>query len=1292
MSTFSFNLPQRYSPTSLSPPSSPKAAELQIRLERTQKLLEESQRQQKQLQQELNTIRREYRELQVQQQSDTQILNLSQPDTFPQQLLLGEIQSFSQYAQTTLKKFESSPALNENQRIKLSKTAKQLSQLSLDDGNIKMKLSSYFDEMHSFCDIFIEALLEKNIPKTGIDDDRDGSVSKALHDSEMEKLKIQNKLYRVQRRFDEENDQSQNLAEQLKNEHLQIAQFTTKMFQSSPVFDDSKFVEKELDIIYSQIAQRDAKVQESMNAVQNFSSMLVNYLEENGVYESINDNDPSAFKRHLDNIYDKNAQNENTLQDILNQLLLSPNDPPQRIISEIKKYMKCQNDLQRLKGEYETLQNEKIALKNKVDTLQYQISDLTEQNNETTDHFNSLSLKVQQLRSKMAQLEATNSKLENEKSQLHVKTSSLDTQNQLLERQKSVVENTLAHSTQELTKAAEDSQRMKLEIANLTNQNRELSQKVDATNTQNTELQLKSAQLTNNFKSLSNEFQSLSQSHDDAMNEVKEKRQTVEALTISLDRANNQINNLKEQLNDAQIENKRLQIYETKSQTLSQEKIAYQKEIDSKDQELAALRSYKDELHRKKAEYQKLQQSVDNIIAAFQEEKEKNKKLSQKVKENEFLREKTLQFEQQISNLSTEVATSQRLKKLVEQYEATIKTLSSQSDNLQGQIEVITSDNADAQAKIITLSAQHTNLQRKYKDLKMLEKQEKIQLAQSRSDFSKSANENLRLSKQVTLLQNENDTLKESVKTLTSQNEVLKDISNKYNKNLQISENLKDQNRTLSEGLKTFEIQNQSLQKQLESQTSIISQLKSQFKEAENDKKDLSVELQTHKTALQSARQIEKENNSLKYDTQSKDIKIAELQSNQVQLQSQLDSKNHLLNSLNRQISDMKSTNKLLNEQLTEIRDQMNQLQIQNNSLKSQVSTKSLIIKNYESKLSQHMQLSINDSEKFKTLQIENLRLKENAKNNDSVFRQVEEFRNANQLLSATVANLESRNNKLQQINDTLTAQLESKTQQFDIVERNLREMKTLNSNLSNSLDKSTLKISELEMQSNVASSELISKNSIEKENSILRQKNHEMETKNIKLKSDLSQMKAQLSRLIKDNETLLTKIDKTTLKFEQIQTENRQLKNSLALKSIPDRNDLIKQKDETINQLRSLVASQESSISELERQASQVSDMKKKYENGTLLALMNQIESNLSDFPIDRDYTIDLDNSLPSKLRNISSMIFKVKNLYDEQERSIERLTSVQKAQHDTILRMTNRSPTRSSLSPRSSPRSPLS
>ena len=28
--------------------------------------------------------------------------------------------------------------------------------------------------------------------------------------------------------------------------------------------------------------------------------------------------------------------------------------------------------------------------------------------------------------------------------------------------------------------------------------------------------------------------------------------------------------------------------------------------------------------------------------------------------------------------------------------------------------------------------------------------------------------------------------------------------------------------------------------------------------------------------------------------------------------------------------------------------------------------------------------------------------------------------------------------------------------------------------------------------------------------------------------------MKAQLSRLIKDNETLLTKIDKTTLKFEQ--------------------------------------------------------------------------------------------------------------------------------------------------------------
>ncbi|OHS93159.1 hypothetical protein TRFO_11966 [Tritrichomonas foetus] len=1298
MNSFSFNTPRNYSPSNLSNSGSPKAADLQIRLERTQKLLEDSQKQQKQLQQELQTIRREYKDLQLQQSLnlgspsktyEIQNLNdkLSEKDSMIAQLkeayqavpiesLYSEFLSFAQYAQTAQRKFAESRALSETKKEKLMQSTRQFQQIGTKESNMKIKVSSFFDELHTFCDIFIDSLIEKDIPSGSISDDADGSISKALHDSEMQKLKLQNQLYRVQRRFDEENEQSQTLAEQLKNEHLKIAQFTTKMFQNSPIFDDNKFIEKELDIIFNQIALRDTKVQECLNNVQNYTSMISEFLESNGIYESVNDDEVMKFKRLLNSVKDNISQNETMLQNIRNQLYLTDEDPPQKIISELNRYIKCESDLQRLKNDYENLQNENDELSGKVEMLQFQVSELTNQNSETTDHFNSLSLKVKQLRNRISELESTNTHLLNEKTKLDMKTSSLDTQNQLLERQKNVVESSLAHSTQELTKANEDTQKMKLTIDDLTMRNKELAQKVDFTNSQNDELSNRSAKLSDSYKTLSNEYQTLSQSHDEIMNEVKEKRQTVASLTKSLNVATNQISDLKNKLNQLQIENNRLQVYESQSNHLSQENQTFQEEIDKKDLELTQLRLIKDEFSRKKEEYQKLQQSVDGIITAYQEEKEKNKILTRKAKEAEFLREKTIQFEQQISKLSTELATCQRLKKLVEQYEATINSLSTQSDNLQGQIEIISSNHADAQGRILSLSSEQTTLQRKYKDLKLLEKQEKAQLAKSRAEFSKTTNENLKLTNQLNLLQTENDTLKTSVKSLTTQNEYLTEISQKYDKLVQSTEMLTEKSNTLSEGLKTYEVQNKSLKKQIESQNMMISQLKGQIKDYENDKRGLSIELENRKTVFHTAKQIEKENASLKIDTQSKDSKIVELQTYQMQLSSQLETKNVIINNLTQQVTDLKATTTELNDQLVSIKDKLNQLKIQNNSLKSQVNTKSLIIQNYESKIDHNIHLSMNDTEKYKSLQIENLRLKETAKNNDSVYRQVEEFRNANQILTATVAKLEAKVEKLNQINASLTTQIDLKERLVENAERSLKEMKVVNANLSSSLDKNSLRISELEMQTTVASSELLSKSTIEKENFALKQKNREIESKNLKLKADVSQMKNQLSKLIHDNENLLKKIDNTTLKFEQIQTENRQLKSDLKLKMLPEKSDLIRQKDATINQLRSLVASQETSINELEKEANQVSEMKRKYDNGMLLKLMNQIESYLSEFPIDRDFS-DSDQSLPSKLRNISSMIYKVKNLYEDQERSIERLTSMQKAQHDTILRMTgSRSP----------------
>ena len=830
-SNFSSPYNRNASPGSPNSPISPKAlSDLQSKLEKAQMQLQESERQQKSLQQELQTIKRDYRDPKQQQlmatslspisngsnvynsetvqnlqdklkEKDMIIANLKeQSNLLPFESIASEIISFVQYAQTTQKKFtferdfnsynynysplssqkienNSAPLLNDERKEKLNQTIKKLQQISYNlssatqstissspkISNIKMDFSSFFDELHNFSDVFIESLLDKGISSSNyssndIIDDFNSSgnsdLNKKLHDSEMQKLKFQNQLFRVQRRFEEENERSQSLTDQIKNEHLKISQFTSKLFQgNSPIFDDDKFIDKELDLIFSQITTRDSKLQDCMNQLTTYNSIITGFFESNGIFDSsfkynsnsIDVNEGVNFtqiKTNFDTITEKNKSIQNTLQNAMNQLLLTSNDPPQKVLSEISKLMKCENDLIQLKSDYEVSRNENEELNGKIESLQFQVSELNDQNREALDQSTTLSQKLKQLRTRVAELEATNGRLTSDKSKLDIRTKELETQNQVLIRQKDVVETSLDHSTQELNKMRDESTKMKRTINDLSNRNKELNERVELTSSQNSELYNKSSKLTDSYKNLSNDYQSLTQSHGDALNDIKEKRQTIDNLAQSLQSANMQISDLKTKVSDFQTENRRLQIYETQSASLLKENQEYLKQINEKDLELKSLRLAKEELKRKQDECSKMQESIESMIAAYQKEKEKNKTLKKKAKEADFLREKTLQFEQKISNLSTELATCQRLKKLVDQYESTIESLSTQSDNLQNQIEIISNNHADAQTRIVNLSTEQTSLQRKYKDLKLLEKQEKAQLTQSRNDFSKATNEN----------------------------------------------------------------------------------------------------------------------------------------------------------------------------------------------------------------------------------------------------------------------------------------------------------------------------------------------------------------------------------------------------------------------------------------------------------------------------------------------------------------------------------------------------------------------
>lgn len=1333
-------------------PISPKSMiDLQNRLQKTQKQLQDSEKQQKYLQQELQTIKRDYKDLQQQQLKSSPISQTSPTSTFrnsyqpdsslnlienlqakladkdllianlkeqqnslPVESVISEIISFVQYAQTTQKKVNIDKELNysssnfnstnksildSERKEKLDQTLQIMQQISQTfskgsgsnspkSNSIKQTVSMFFDELHNFCDIFVESLLDRDPPIRQLQDFDEtkfsGDANKQLHDTEMQKLKIQNQLFRMQRRFDEENDRSQSLSDQLKNEHLKISQFTTKLFQSSNDFDDDNFIDKEIELIFQNVTARDNKIRECQALNDNYSSILTEFLDSNGLYDRTFDmDDISELKRKLNELTESHHDYETAIQDIKNQLLLTSSDSNQKILAEIAKYMKYEDELIQVKSEYENSQKENNQLNTKIQSFQYQISEANDQNNTITQ-------KLKQLKLKSTEMENINDRLSTDKVELQSKVSELDAQRKLLERQKSVMEESLDTSNKQVSKLTTESAQMKQTIETLIEKNRYLSEKCDQTSTQNSELYTKSAKLTSSFKSLSNDFQSLSKTHEDAIRDIKEKGSTIDQLNISLQQANEHIEHMRKKLDIARTEIKRLQVVEMKHTDLLNEHDEMKLELSQTERELDGLKKSKDELKQKTEECRKLQETVDNVISMHNAEKDKNKILRKKCQDTEFLREKTIQFEEKIRKLSSEAASCQQLKKLVEQYEETISTLSNQSDSLHNQIELISNDHQNAQDKIVNLTHEQTSLSRKYKDLKIIEKQEKWNLAQCKNELSKANGEILKMTGQISALKEENNNLRANIDMLTK-------TSNRYDSLVKSTELLQQENETLNEGLKTYEVQNRSLRKQLDSQSQIISQLKTQFRRSEDDRNSISYELQTKNSMLMSQKQVEKENQSLKTDKEQKSSQIIQLQQDNLRLTNQLDSKNLLIQNLNAQIRDLKETNDNLNNQLNDTRDNLSQLKLTNNSLKSQISTKSLIIQNYETKISQNTELTMSDSERYKSIQIENMRLKENQKQSDMLYIQLEETRNKNSELIASIAKLEAKNLKLEALNSSLTSQIEQKTRINSDSERLIQQMKIENQNLSNSLGESSLKISELENSMELENELSMVKSRLqasETECKALKNENFELKMKSNKSKSEIN---LQLSRLTHDNEVLTKKIEKTSQKYEKVQLENRQLKEQARLRQsaptspISSTEQLIlKQKDEAILNLRSLVKTQEQSMGELEKEIRRLN--KNKFETRDVLKLINSIENSLYQFPVEREY-FDFDdddqNNLTLKLKSIKNLVTKVKELYDDQVDSNERFSSMHNALHETVLRMSgSRSPSpvnsRSPISPR--------
>ena len=181
-----------------------------------------------------------------------------------------------------------------------------------------------------------------------------------VHNSEMLRIKIQNQLFTLQQKFNEENEKNQSLLDQIENEHQQISNFTSQFSILSPIKEDSRFVERQIKVIQSEINQRDFKIRENTEKVGQFQSILTNFVY-NEKPPNFQSNEPSFYKRFLDDFKTNSNLNESLIKTLTSLLSLSSKESGQ-ITKEVSKLLKENSMLRQI-------QSENLELKSKNQSL-----------------------------------------------------------------------------------------------------------------------------------------------------------------------------------------------------------------------------------------------------------------------------------------------------------------------------------------------------------------------------------------------------------------------------------------------------------------------------------------------------------------------------------------------------------------------------------------------------------------------------------------------------------------------------------------------------------------------------------------------------------------------------------------------------------------------------------------------------------------------------------------------------------------------------------------------------------
>lgn len=834
-----------------------------------------------------------------------------------------EMKTFSLFTQNCYHKCLINRAIPEytKEQIKLS-VAKFQSFLDKVEP-VENLLPAFFNEIHNFSQICFESMNES---RPSIQE-----YSEKVHESEMNRIKIQNQLISLQKNYQEILEKNHALSESIEFEHKQILSLLSQLSISvSPMKDDNRFIEKIIRIIQTEINKKDIEIQEKDEKNKQYSEMLSKFLFQPNSNPIWSD-DPSIFETFLED-YKNSSQN--------NEMIL------QRILSEFNTQdsLSIQKEISKLKSSLLDSQKENQKLKEKIEMLKQDQNDLMSKNKESNDLSQTLSQTLSELQQQISDQKIQNDQLQNKNSQI------------LKEKEMTEISNSEIDTKFKDLQNHHDS--LKIELNTMKEENTLLK-------TQNNSLNSKLTTENVNKNELAKSLSVLQDECSQVKIELETKNESIDKLTLSLQMANSQVSELKRR-------NFQLTDELKQSGTVSEINQGYLAQIASLTDEVNSLNHQITELQEKEHELNQTKSSLNSLLKAYENLKLKKSQYKEELssmvnslgefesiqQENESLKEKENQLEMVILKYK-------ELKSIHKNSIIELKSVEKDKFNLEEQNKQLKLELDEFEKKCAFVEKSSDNLNREFNELKEKFNDISVQNTSLQTKSDRISTENKLLNENLNRCQNLlNDSLqkvellKNSKLKLDEENRFLKAS---HDKGLAESKSFESQNKSLESAIASLKSDNANLTTKLNEQIQLNKTLQASSLEQNKTIKNLEIDYNSKVTELEAVQsifksaietkefvishqkaQIDELKNSFKNSRQKVNISPDD---DQIQIQEAL------IQSKEKEIENHKSEIHSLNEKvdnLSQINFELTQL---NKSLSTQLDSKTETIETIQNQL-----------------------------------------------------------------------------------------------------------------------------------------------------------------------------------------------------------------------------------------------------------------------------------------------------------------------------------------------------